>query len=52
MKLWMSPATLPAKLATLTDIGMLFSRRGNDGISHHPADTTAEDAARLRQIID
>ena len=33
------------KMASLTGIGMLFVRCGNDGISHHPAETmTADDA--------
>jgi N-carbamoyl-L-amino-acid hydrolase len=33
------------KMASVTDIGMLFVRCGNDGISHHPAETmTIEDA--------
>lgn len=33
------------KMASVTDIGMLFVRCGNDGISHHPAETmTAPDA--------
>lgn len=33
------------KMASVTDIGMLFVRCGNDGISHHPAETmTTEDA--------
>lgn len=39
------------KMATVTDIGMLFVRCGNDGISHHPAETMtvadAELAARV-----
>jgi beta-ureidopropionase / N-carbamoyl-L-amino-acid hydrolase len=38
-------------MASLTDIGMLFVRCGNDGISHHPSETLsaadAEVAARV-----
>jgi allantoate deiminase/N-carbamoyl-L-amino-acid hydrolase len=33
------------KMASVTEIGMLFVRCGNEGISHHPAETmTTEDA--------
>lgn len=47
-----SPRHLPSgaghdamKMASVTDIGMLFVRCGHGGISHHPAETmTAEDA--------
>jgi allantoate deiminase/N-carbamoyl-L-amino-acid hydrolase len=34
-------------MATITDIGMLFVRCGNDGISHHPAETMSEADADL-----
>jgi N-carbamoyl-L-amino-acid hydrolase len=42
------------KMASVTDIGMLFVRCGNGGISHHPAETmTAEDAeVAARVFID
>ena len=34
------------QIAGLTEVGMLFVRCGNGGISHHPAETlSAEDAA-------
>jgi acetylornithine deacetylase/succinyl-diaminopimelate desuccinylase-like protein len=39
------------RMARVTDIGMLFVRCGNGGISHHPAEsmtvTDAELAARV-----
>lgn len=40
------------KMATVTDIGMLFVRCGNDGISHHPAETmTTEDADLAARVF-
>ena len=39
-------------LARLTDVGMLFTRCGNDGISHNPLETmTADDAEVSAQIL-
>jgi beta-ureidopropionase / N-carbamoyl-L-amino-acid hydrolase len=35
------------KMASLTEIGMLFVRCGNDGISHHPAETMTTADAEL-----
>jgi acetylornithine deacetylase/succinyl-diaminopimelate desuccinylase-like protein len=41
------------QLAALTDIGMLFVRCGNGGISHHPAETmTVNDAALAAQAFE
>ncbi len=34
-------------MARLTDVGMLFVRCGNDGISHHPAESLNAADARL-----
>jgi len=34
-------------MASLTDIGMLFVRCGNGGISHHPAETLSADDAHV-----
>ena len=34
-------------LALITDVGMLFVRCGNGGISHHPAETLSADDAEL-----
>jgi allantoate deiminase/N-carbamoyl-L-amino-acid hydrolase len=34
-------------MASLTDIGMLFVRCGNGGISHHPSEALSEDDADL-----
>jgi allantoate deiminase/N-carbamoyl-L-amino-acid hydrolase len=34
-------------MARLTDVGMLFVRCGNDGISHHPAESLDQADARL-----
>jgi len=40
------------KMASVTDIGMLFVRCGNDGISHHPAETmTPEDADLAARVF-
>jgi allantoate deiminase/N-carbamoyl-L-amino-acid hydrolase len=40
-------------MATLTDIGMLFVRCGNGGISHHPSETlSADDAAIAAQVFE
>ncbi len=39
-------------MASLTDIGMLFVRCGNGGISHHPAETlSADDAEVAAQVF-
>jgi hydantoinase/carbamoylase family amidase len=39
-------------MASITDIGMLFVRCGNGGISHHPAETlSADDAAVAAQVF-
>jgi acetylornithine deacetylase/succinyl-diaminopimelate desuccinylase-like protein len=34
-------------MATLTDIGMLFVRCGNGGISHHPDESLSEGDADI-----
>ena len=41
-------------MAAITDVGMLFVRCGNGGISHHPMETLREDDAELaaRVFID
>jgi allantoate deiminase/N-carbamoyl-L-amino-acid hydrolase len=40
------------KMASVTDIGMLFVRCGNDGISHHPAESmTADDADLAARVF-
>lgn len=40
------------KMASVTDIGMLFVRCGNEGISHHPAETmTIEDADAAARVF-
>lgn len=40
------------KMASVTDIGMLFVRCGNDGISHHPAESmTAADAELAARVF-
>ena len=40
-------------MASLTDIGMLFVRCGNGGISHHPMETlSAPDAAVAAQVFE
>lgn len=40
------------KMAAITDIGMLFVRCGNGGISHHPAETmTADDAETAAAVF-
>jgi N-carbamoyl-L-amino-acid hydrolase len=40
------------KMASVTDIGMLFVRCGNDGISHHPAETmTTGDAGIAARVF-
>jgi hydantoinase/carbamoylase family amidase len=39
-------------MANITDIGMLFVRCGNGGISHHPAETlSADDAAVAARVF-
>ncbi|MDB6084864.1 MAG: uraD [Gammaproteobacteria bacterium] len=39
-------------MASITDIGMLFVRCGNGGISHHPSETlTADDAAVAASVF-
>ena len=39
-------------MASITDIGMLFVRCGNGGISHHPAETlSADDAAVAARVF-
>jgi acetylornithine deacetylase/succinyl-diaminopimelate desuccinylase-like protein len=39
-------------MASLTDIGMLFVRCGNGGISHHPMETmSADDAEVAAQVF-
>jgi acetylornithine deacetylase/succinyl-diaminopimelate desuccinylase-like protein len=39
-------------MARLTDVGMLFVRCGNDGISHHPAESlTAADARLAAEVF-
>jgi allantoate deiminase/N-carbamoyl-L-amino-acid hydrolase len=41
------------KMATLTDIGMLFVRCGNGGISHHPDETmTSADADSASRVFE
>ncbi len=54
------PVALPSgaghdamKMAEITDVGMLFVRCGNGGISHHPDETmTLEDAGLAAQVFE
>jgi acetylornithine deacetylase/succinyl-diaminopimelate desuccinylase-like protein len=40
------------KMASLTEVGMLFVRCGNEGISHHPAESmTAADAELAARVF-